>query len=121
MAGKQVMGRAFITVAGQRLASVPGSAKLNTGGVERTPQVSDAGTVFYTEKPVQSEIECDILITADTDIIALNSTTDAVVLFQADSGQSYMVRNGAMASPLNPQAGDGKASVKMFGAPAEAV
>ena len=119
--GKQVMGRAFITVDAQRLASVPGTAKLDTGGVERTPQVSDAGTVYYTEKPKQAELECDILITADTDILALNKTTDAVVLFEADSGQRYMVRDCAVSAPLNPQAGDGKASLKIFGAPAEEV
>ncbi|BCN10086.1 hypothetical protein RPSD_19710 [Ralstonia solanacearum] len=118
---KQVMGRAYITVDAQRLASVPGTAKLDTGGVERTPQVSDAGGVYYTEKPKQAELECDILITADTNILALNKTTDAVVLFEADSGQKYMVRNGAVATPLNPQAGEGKASLKMFGAPAEDV
>lgn len=121
MAGKQVMGRAFITVGGQRLASVPGTAKLNTGGVKRTARVSDAGTVYYTEEPTQSELECEILITADTDVIGLNNTTDAVVLFQADSGQNFMVRNGAMEEPLNPQAGEGKTSIKMFGAPAETV
>ncbi|MGT2507911.1 phage tail tube protein [Cupriavidus basilensis] len=96
---KQVMGRAYITVAAQRLASVPGTAKLNTGGVERTAQLSDAGGVYYTEKPVAAELECDILITQDTDILALNRTTDAVVLFQADSGQSYMVRNGFVVAP----------------------
>jgi hypothetical protein len=121
MASKQVMGRAFITVGGKRLASVPGTAKLNTGGVERQAQVSDAGGVYYTEKPTQAELECDILITSDTDVIALNGTTDAVVLFQADSGQSFMVRNAAMETPLNPQAGEGKTSIKMFGAPAETV
>jgi hypothetical protein len=119
--GKQVMGRAFITVDAQRLASVPATAKLNTGGVERTPRVSDAGRVYYTEEPKQAELECDILITADTDILALNNTTDAVVLFEADSGQKYMMRDGAVQTPLNPQAGEGKASLKMFGAPAEEV
>lgn len=71
--------------------------------------------------PSRPRLECDILITADTNILALNNTTDAVVLFEADSGQKYMVRNGAVATPLNPQAGEGKASLKMFGAPAEDV
>jgi hypothetical protein len=119
MAGK-ILGKAFIRVNGMSLASLPGTAKLSPGGVERKPVVGDHGFLGYTETPVHAEVECDIAIDASTDIIALNKTTDATVTFECDSGQVFIVRQGAVASPVGAESGTGKASVKMIGSPAEA-
>jgi len=115
------LGRAFIRVNGTTLASLPGSAKLNPGGYERTPVTGDFGFLGYTEKPMHGEVECEIAINGDTDIAAINSTVDATVTFEADSGQVWILRNAANASPVNPQSGDGKATVKFIGAAVEQV
>lgn len=112
-------GRAFIRVNGMTLASLPGSAKLNPGGVERTPVVGDFGHLGFTEKPISGEIECDIAVGPDTDLAALNKTTDASITFEADSGQVWVMRNAAMAMPVNIQSGDGKATVKFIGSAVE--
>lgn len=115
----QVLGRAFIRVNGTQLGTVPGTAKLSPGGVERTPVVTDQGYAGHTEKPVHAEVECDIVIDANTDIVALNKTTQATITFECDSGQVYIVRNASVATPVGAQAGDGKASAKFIGSPAE--
>lgn len=118
MAGK-IMGRVFIRIGGMTMSSVPGSGKLNPGGVERTPVMSDRGFVGWTEKPVHAEIEADMIIDSDSDIVAISAITDESITFEADSGQVYIVRNAACAGPVVAQSGDGKAPVKFIGAPAE--
>ncbi len=112
-------GRAFIRVNGVSVASLPGTAKLSPGGLERTPVTGDHGYLGHTAKPVHSEVECDIAVDANTDIQALNDTEDATITFECDSGQVYIVRNAASATPAAMQSGDGKASLKFIGAPAE--
>lgn len=121
MASSKYLGRAFIRVNGMNLASIPGSAKLNPGGFERTSVITDQGYKGYTEKPVAAEIECDIAVNADTDLKMLQDCVDATITFEGDTGQVWVVRNAASAGPINIQSGDGKAPVKFFGAPAEQV
>ena len=121
MAGKQILGRAFIRVSGQTLASLPGSAKLNPGGMERSPVVGDFGFLGYTEKPMHGEIECDIAVDATTDIGKINATTGATVTFEGDTGQVWVMRDAALAAPANVQSGDGKASLKFIGSAVEQV
>lgn len=118
MAG-QILGKAFIRLNGTSLASLPGTAKLNPGGMERTPVTGDHGFLGYTEKVVHAEIECDIAIDANTDIIAINKTVAATVTFEADSGQVYIVRKGAISTPAGAESGSGKSSIKIIGSPAE--
>lgn len=121
MAGTQFLGRVYIRVNGQTIPSLPGSAKLNPGGVERTPVVGDYGFLGFTEKPVHGEIECDIAVSASTDLAALNDTTNASITFEADSGQVWIMRGAALAAPVNIQSGDGKAQVKFIGSEIEQV
>lgn len=112
-------GRAFIRVNGESIASLPGTAKINPGGVERSPVVGDFGFLGWTEKPVHSEIEFDIAVSGSTDIGAINAIQNGTVVFKCDSGQQYIQRGASLATPIGPQAGDGKASLKFIGAPAE--
>lgn len=112
-------GRAFIRVNGESIASLPGTAKLSPGGVERSPVVGDFGFLGWTEKPVHSEIECDIAVNGSTDIAALNGMQNGTIVFKCDSGQQYIQRGAGLATPIGPQAGDGKASLKFIGAPVE--
>lgn len=115
------LGRAFIRANGLTIASLPGSAKLNPGGMERTPVVGDFGMLGYTEKPVHAEVECDIAVSADTDLQALQNIVDGTVTFEGDTGQVWIVRKAATAGPIAVQSGDGKASIKFIGSAAESV
>lgn len=121
MASKQLFGRAFIRVNGQTIASLPGSSKLNPGGVERSPVNGDFGFLGFSEKPVNAEVECDIAVDSTTDIVALNRTIDATITFEADTGQVWVMRNAALAAPVSLQSGDGKASIKFIGSAVEQV
>lgn len=120
MAG-QILGRAFVRVNGTTLASLLGTAKLNPGGVERTPVMGDFGFLGWTEKTVPSEIECDIAVDSTTDIVALGKTTNASVTFEGSTGQVWIMRNASISAPVGVQSGDGKATVKFIGAAAEQV
>ncbi len=115
------LGRAFIRANGQTIASLPGTAKLNPGGVERTPVVGDYGMLGYTEKPVHAEVECDIAVGANTDLAALQNMVDGTVTFEGDTGQVWVVRRAATAGPIAVQSGDGKASIKFIGSAAEMI
>lgn len=115
------LGRAFVRANGLTIASLPGSAKLNPGGVERSPVVGDFGMLGYTEKPIHAEVECDIAVGADTDLAALQNMVDGTVTFEGDTGQTWIVRKACLAAPINVQSGDGKASIKFIGAAAETV
>lgn len=116
---KKFTGTAYLTLDGTRIPTMPKSAKLNPGGVKRTPIVIDGGVVGYTEEPTASEVECEIAMTSDVDIIQLNEATDMTIMFQADSGQNYVVRNAALSEPLKHEAE--KTPAKFFGAKAEKV
>ncbi len=111
---KKILGRAFVRYDGKGLPTLPG-AKLNPGGVERTPVPLESGEVRYTEKLVHAEIEVEVAIGADTDIIALNQITEATVTFEADTGQRYIMRNGFSMGPVAIAAGDGKGTLKFAG------
>ena len=121
MSSSKYLGRAFIRVNGRTIASMPGSAKLNPGGVERSPVMGDFGFLGYTEKPVHAEIECDIAISSDSDLKALQDMVDGTVTFEGDTGQVWIIRKAANAAPISVAAGDGKASVKFIGSPAEQI
>lgn len=115
----KILGRVYIRVDGMTLSSIPGTGKLDPGGVERTPVMTDRGFVGYTEKPVHAEVEAEIVVDSETDIIKLGNTVEASITFEADSGQVFVIRNAACAMPIKPQAGDGKATVRFIGAAAE--
>lgn len=116
---KQFTGTAYLTLDGARIPTVPASAKLNPGGVTRTPIVVDGGFIGFSETPTHSEIECEVVMSADVDIMKINAATDMTIMFQADSGENYVVRGAAAMEPLKHEAG--KTAAKFFGAKAERI
>lgn len=118
MADKKFTGTAYISLNGRRIGTVPGSGKLNPGGVVRTPITIDGGVTGYTEKPQHSEIECEIAMSGDVDIMDINNATDMTIMFETDSGQAYVVRSAAVAEPVKHEAE--KTAAKFFGSKAEA-
>lgn len=119
MADKKFTGTAYISLNGRRIGTVPGSGKLSPGGVVRTPMAIDGGVTGYTEKAQHAEIECEIAMSADVDIFEINDATDMTIMFEADSGQAYVVRGAAVTEPLKHEAE--KTAAKFFGSKAEKV
>ncbi|EYC52890.1 hypothetical protein AZ34_11865 [Hylemonella gracilis str. Niagara R] len=120
---KKLLGRAFVRVNGNTLASLPGTAKLRIGGMARTPINGDSGYLGYTEKFVNSEISLEYAVDELTDPIALNDVKDAVVTFEADTGQVWVIRNATASGAEDNEvsSGEGKATIKFFGDAAQQV
>lgn len=97
-------GRAYITVAGRRLASKEG-AKLGYGNLERTADMGDAGVLGYVEKPTVPYVECTIAHNGDTSLQEYADMVDVVVSFDTDTGRSYVLRNAWNAKALEMDKG----------------
>ena len=100
----QVTGRVYISVGGRRLRSKPG-ATLNTGGVSRSPVLSDSGVDGYSETTVSPQVDCTISHTSDISLTDLGAIVNETLRFQTDTGVSYTIRNAWCAAPPTLGAG----------------
>lgn len=100
-------GRAFISAAGQRLASLPG-AELDIGAYERKAVLGDAGVLGYTETPTVPSVDCTIQHDADTLLQEFGDMVDVNVSFDTDSGKSYVLRNAWRAGTVKMSKGEVK-------------
>jgi len=116
----QITGRVRVSVSGNLLRSKSG-AKLNIGGVERTPVDGDSGPHGFTEKTMVPFIECVISHTSDTDLEELKNMTDESITFETDTGKSYVLRNAWLENVIELAGGDGEVSLKFSGMSAEQV
>ncbi len=98
-------GRAFITVAGRRLASKEG-AKLGFGNMERTAVMGDAGVLGYQEKPSVPYVECTIAHSADTSLQEFSEMVDVNVFFDTDSRKRYVLNNAWLAKAIELDKGE---------------
>lgn len=89
----QKTGRVTIKLNGSPLVSQPG-ATLQIGGIQRDPDMSDQGQIYYREKIVPATISATLIHTSETDLIALRDFRDGTVNFECDTGRLYVV-NGA--------------------------
>lgn len=85
-------GRATITYNGKRLRSKPG-ATLNLGGTSRTPDPLDDGSVGYAESTAAPSLSCTVPLTADLSVQELRDLTGANVVFESDTGKSWVIRD----------------------------
>ena len=114
----QITGKAKIRVDGNVLRTENG-ASLNPGGVNRNPE-AHGGSTYYSEEDVPPMLECSVLMTSDIDIIYLSDITGATVMFEADTGQNYVLRDAFTTEPV-PHDAAGKAPLKMSGTAVEKI
>lgn len=107
----KITGKAVITVDGTRFATENG-ATLNPGGNNRSPE-RHGGDTYYFEEEVAPMLECSVLHTADADIIALSDITGATVMFEADTGQKFLLRGAFTTEPAVLDGSSGKVALKM--------
>lgn len=110
-------GRATIIVNGRALDSMPG-AKLELGGIIRKSVTTDSRT-GYTEELAPGRVDCEISVSKDTPFETLRDLVDATVMFKADTGQSWVVRNAFTEDGLKAEGKDGKMALKLTGDAAE--
>lgn len=84
-------GRATLTYNGKRLSSREG-ATLNLGGTSRTAEPLDDGSVGYYEATVAPELSCTVPLTRDLAVQELRDLTGATVVFESDTGLSWVIR-----------------------------
>jgi hypothetical protein len=65
-------------------------------------------------------LDCTISVGADTDLARFGKIADATVTFEADTGQTWIIRNAWVTDTLEITDGDGgKVGLKFAGPPAE--
>lgn len=115
----QKLGKAFIKVDGELLETHSG-AKLNMGGVERKTITGNNAVHGYSESPKESTMDCEISVGVGTSLAKFAKITNATVTFEADTGQTYIIRNAWVTDTLEITDGDGgKVALKFAGPPAE--
>jgi Phage tail tube protein len=115
----QVLGRAYIKANGELLRSVEG-AKIDLGGVTREAVIGAAGVHGYAEKTKEATVECEIALAAGDSLEKFRQMTDVTVLFECDTGQTYVVRNAWLSEPPVVSEGEGgKIPLKFLGPQAE--
>ena len=112
----QRLGKAFIKWDGKLLESMP-DAKLSLGGVERMPVIGANAVHGFSEKIKESTLECTISVSAETRLAELAAIQDATVTFEADTGQTYIMRNAFLTEPPTVTAGEGGKVELKFAAP----
>lgn len=110
----QVLGRATIKYDGKTLLTDK-AAKLNTGGVARKPIVGDV-IHGYAEEAKEPTLDCVISVTKETRLLDLNKIKDATVTFEADTGQTWIVKDAWVVDPTEVTSGEGgKVPLKFAG------
>lgn len=107
----QITGKAIVRVDGRQWKTEDGAA-LDVGGVKRTPKVGGGAVYGYSEETAPPEMECKVYHTKETDVTAINKINNATVLFESDTGDSYVMREAFVLEPGKLESKDGTISVK---------
>lgn len=82
--------RAFITVNGESMEIVAGSARLTPGGISKSPVVADSGRVYSSSEPKASGIAFTLIMTPGNPYEdVLRNLADGTIVYQWDTGEVY--------------------------------
>ena len=112
----KVWGQVRIKIDGAVL-DTEGKSSLEPGGTMREAVQADFKAGFHTESTVESKVTCSVLLTAGVSVTALQEIDDATVTFEADTGQTYVIRHAYCSNKVS--ASEGKAQLELSGPPAE--
>jgi hypothetical protein len=103
---------------GTLLHSKPG-ATLDPGGPVRTAVESDQPG-FFSETRKPARIECDLVVDANFSADALRRADDVTAIFEADTGQVWVINHGYVTDPPTISGGtNGGARLVIEGPPAQ--
>lgn len=114
----QVLGQCRIKVDGDTLES-DGESTLELGGPVREAVRGDYQAGAFSEKTAESKLETSILIKAGARLTDYSRIDNATVILNADTGQTYIIRNAYVAEVVSFSTNDGKAKLVFQGPPAE--
>lgn len=115
---KKLFGRATIRVDGKTYDTKKGST-LDLGGVKRTPREGSNSSGNYTEELMGSKLETVILFGVGDSAAEVNAITDATIAFEADTGQTYVIRGGYAEGNSTLTEGEGELKTVFYGPAAE--
>ena len=108
----KITGNVKIREGGEELLT-DGKGTLNPGGFEREAKMNGRAPVGYTENPVPPTLSVVVHHTADTDIKRLSNLTNATILLDTDTGQSWMLRGAFTTTPTPLDVGNGAVQLDM--------
>ena len=112
----QVTGIIWASVSGfGELPIKEGTAKLNTGGFERTPIKAGGRLVGFSEKALESKFEGTLVHTTELDLEKLNALHDETLTVETDTGVVFVIGSATTATATELSEGEGDTSFSMFG------
>ena len=117
----QRMGKAFIKMDGDPLETMEG-AKLKLGGTVRNTVTGSNEVLGFSEAPEPAELECQISLAKGIKLDDFRNASEVTITFQADSGQTYIMRKAWLTeTPEITQGEGGPVDLKFNSAKAEEV
>ncbi len=113
----QYLGRVLLRLNGQPLYSEKG-AKLTLGGVKREP-INLQYAFGYSEDGEPAKVECTTALAKGMSLQTLRTSVDAVLQFECDTGQIYVINNAYLTESPEISSDKGKVTLKFSGDPAE--
>ncbi|MCE8027544.1 phage tail protein [Halomonas daqingensis] len=101
----QLTGKAKVRVDGSELLTDVDST-LNVGGSSREPVTGPGGVQGYRESPEAPTLTTTVRHTADLDLISLGRIRNATVLFETDTGDTYVLRRAFVTDTVEMSGGN---------------
>lgn len=95
--------------------SVRGNFKIQPLAFENTAGRNMDGTVYFTTKPVESTMECDLSDGPSVPLKGFQSLTGATLYAVLSSGKTYVMTNAIYVGTPDLDVGEGKFTVKFSG------
>src|ERR1051325_2804284 len=87
------------------LYETEGKSSLEIGGTTREGVEADFAAGHFTEKTTASKLTCSMLLTASVSLAALQAIDNATVTMEADTRQTYVIRNAYVANTVTASEG----------------
>lgn len=116
----QFLGQATIRWDGNLIETNKG-ASLDLGGDKRNAIVTGR-KIGYAIETVPATVECETSLEVGMSLDAIRKMTGAVVTYECDTGQRYIIRDAFVTDAITLKDGDGgNISIKIAGTSAEEV
>lgn len=112
MSDNQITGKATVRQDGTELLT-DGDAKINLGGIKRTPVNGGDGKTRYKEEFVEPSIEITGQHNAKVSISKLNAINAATVIVETDTGVTFIATNAFTTDTVGINTKDGTYDLKM--------
>lgn len=112
----QAAKRAFITINGEAMEIVAGSARLTGGGISSSPVVADSGRVFSSDEPKPGGVAFTLIMTPGNPYEnVVRRLRDGTIVFQWDTSEVYTLTSATADDAGSWEWGPDGLQCKFFG------